>query len=70
MSAREQLFWNTTLEQLLLACPDEAAVKAVFLRLAGVPALQVSLPALSGWVCSAAVKPQALHLGFENVMKM
>ena len=42
MSAREQLFWNSTLEQLLLACADEAAVKAVFARLAGVPALQVS----------------------------
>ena len=48
MSAREQLFWNTTLEQLLLACPDEAAVKAVFSRLAGVPALQVRLPARMG----------------------
>jgi hypothetical protein len=43
MSAREQLFWNSTLEQLLLACPDEAAVQAVFARLAGVPALQVRL---------------------------
>ena len=40
MSARKQLFWNSTLEQLLLACSDEATVTAVFSRLAGVPALQ------------------------------
>ncbi len=40
MSARKQLFWNSTLEQLLLACRDEATVTAVFSRLAGVPALQ------------------------------
>jgi len=40
MPTRKQLFWNSTLEQLLLACPDEATVTAVFSRLAGVPALQ------------------------------
>lgn len=40
MVAREQLFWNSTFEQLLLSCPDEAAVMSVFSRLAGLPALQ------------------------------
>lgn len=40
MVAREQLFWNSTFEQLLLACPDDAAVASVFSRLAGLPALQ------------------------------
>ena len=34
MSAREQLFWNLCFEHLLLSCPDDAAVTAVFERLA------------------------------------
>lgn len=40
MAAKEQLFWNSTFEQLLLSCPDDAAVMSVFSRLAGLPALQ------------------------------
>ena len=50
MSARKQLFWNSTLEQLLLACPDEAAVTAVFSRLASVPALQALAASLEHYM--------------------
>lgn len=34
MVPREQLFWNLTLQHLLLGCADDAAVAAVFERLA------------------------------------
>ena len=40
MGSKERLFWNSTFEQLLLACPDEAAAASVFSRLEGLPALQ------------------------------
>lgn len=46
MIAKEQLFWNSTFEQLLLICPDEAAVVSVFSRLAGLPALQALATAM------------------------
>ena len=50
MSARKQLFWNSMLEQLLLACPDEATVTAVFSRLAGMPALQALAASLEHYM--------------------
>lgn len=50
MSARKQLYWNSTLEQLLLACPDDATVKAVFSRLAGVAALQALAASLEHYM--------------------
>ena len=50
MSARKQLFWNSALEQLLLACADEATVSAVFSRLAGVPALQALAASLEHYM--------------------
>ncbi len=34
MEPREQLFWNLTLQHLLLGCPDDAAAGAIFDRLA------------------------------------
>ena len=47
LSAKQLLFWRAALEELLRACADPAAARAIFARFAGQPALASARGALT-----------------------